>query len=154
MNNKESVEIGTRTKTELQKEMKENFQISPYARSMMKSKDFVVAKKPAQIDFVRLSVKGLGFENGASTKELYDKAEELGFKFCPAEMGPQLRIKYRQQPLNERLYIFMQPILGPDDRPAIFYIMHGKEGLWLHGGWARPTDHWLATTQLCFIEKI
>ena len=42
------------------------------------------------IDLVRVSVKGLGLKDGATTAEIYAAAERHGLSLCPAEVAPQL----------------------------------------------------------------
>ncbi|MEK7097810.1 MAG: hypothetical protein AAB906_03110, partial [Patescibacteria group bacterium] len=112
---RESLEIGGKSAKELEKELKEkNIQISDYAKDILKSKDFTALKNPEEIKMVRLTVRDLGFKRGATTEEIYKRAKELGLELCPAEVGPNYRLKYQDQPLNEWIYIGMKQIADRD----------------------------------------
>ena len=135
-------EIGGQSKEELIEEMKTQFQVSSYAKSMLQNADFTVLKDKEQITLIRLKVRDLGFTEATPVKEIYDKAEELGLELCPAEIGPQLRKQYLNQPLNEWLRIGMKPIAVSDGNPLVFYLERFEDGLWLHSIWAHPGSKW------------
>ena len=61
-----------------------------------------------------LSVKELGFNDGAYYKDICTKALELGLELCPAEVGPALRLVYKDQSRGEWLRIAMEAITGSD----------------------------------------
>ncbi|MBI4090684.1 MAG: hypothetical protein HY422_01545, partial [Candidatus Komeilibacteria bacterium] len=56
---------------------------------------------------------------------------ELGYELCPAEVGPQLRLQYQDQPLNEWLVIAMEAISVSDGNLLVFYVKHLVVGQWL-----------------------
>ena len=55
----------------------------------------------------------------ASLSEVYKRAGQIGLELCPAEVGPQLRLDYRNQPLSEVLHIAMMPVTTYDGRLTI-----------------------------------
>src|SRR3954454_4221190 len=57
-----------------------------------------------------VSVGELGFKDGGTYADICKRALEQGLKLCPAEVGPQLRLQYADQPSGECLYIAMEPI--------------------------------------------
>jgi hypothetical protein len=137
------VDIGGTTREELLRQLEgKGIKISDYARDMLVSKDFTTAEKPEAADLVHLSVESLGFPKGATTKEIYERAEALGLELCPAEVGPQYRLKYGNQPMNERLSIGMKQISDRMGRPSVFRLEHYEDGLWLHYSWAKPDRRW------------
>lgn len=147
----EDLEIGGKTAKDLEKELKEKkINISDYIKDMIASKEFTTQKNPEQTDLVRLTVKDLGFPGGATTKEIYQRAEELGLELCPAEVGPHLRLKYQDQPLNEWIFIGMKQIAGRDGYPNVFGLARYGGGLWLHDDWARPDDRWFPELRFVF----
>lgn len=138
-----SLEIGGKSSKQLETELKaKSINISEYSRDMMRSKDFSTEKSSEQIELVRLKVRDLGFKNGATTEEIYRKAEELGLELCPAEVGPQLRLKYIDQPEGEWLYVAMKQISDRDGSPHVFELERFGGDLWLGGDWAEPRSGW------------
>jgi hypothetical protein len=92
---------------------------------------------------VSLSVAELGLAGkNASLAEIYARALKLGFELCPAEVAPQLRLQYMNQPLGEFLHIAMAPIPTRSGRPVILVVANGGEGLHIlssdGGGDVRP----------------
>jgi hypothetical protein len=134
--------------------------IGDYARQMLKSSDFVnrtvkrgvidklLGRKDTSspeketAELIRLTVFDLGFPGGATTNDIYAKAEELGLELCPAEVGPALRKQDRDQPMNEFLIVGMEPIADSDGGPRVFRLCRVGDGLWLDDGWAGPDLGW------------
>jgi hypothetical protein len=52
---------------------------------------------------------------------------------CPAEVGPQLRLDYRDQPRGESLIIAMEPVNTYNGDPTILSLMNFGAGLALVG---------------------
>src|SRR5215813_647563 len=81
------------------------------AAEMIGRPAFALAGARTQADLVVLSVPELGFEgNLASVADIHARARQLGLELCPAEIGPQLRLQYLNQPIGEFLRIAMEPI--------------------------------------------
>jgi len=116
---------------------------------------------------VLLSVSSLGFPEGALTREVIGsehdqdlfgnaapftggKGHQLGLTLCPPDVGPQYRLDYRDQPVNERLYVAMKPIISSDGEPRVFVIAHNAEGLSLDAARARPDDRWAPDDKFLF----
>lgn len=74
------------------------------------------------VQIVRLKVKDLGFTNPPTTEKLFTKAEQLGLELCPAEIGPQYRLQYENQPTQEWVYIGMKPIDVSIGGPGLFLL--------------------------------
>jgi hypothetical protein len=147
----ENIEIGGYTSEALEKKLREKgIKISDYAEYMLRSKEFTTLKNQEQIGIVRLKVRDLGFESGATKDEIYKRAEKLGLEFCPAEVGPNLRLKYTNQPLNEWFSIAMKQIAGRYGVPYIFTLAHREDGLWLSIVWANPDYEWDAGSGFAF----
>jgi hypothetical protein len=91
---------------------------------------FPYARTKTGVELAVLSAADLGVESDqASLAEVYQRARQAGLEVCPAEVGPQLRLDYRNQPLGED--IAMEPVVGdaaPEGVPA-----QGCGGLVGHG---------------------
>ncbi len=147
----ETVDIGGMTKEELLRQLEEkHINISDYARDMINSRDFTTGKEPEAADLVRLTVESLGFPHGATTDEIYRKADELGLELCPAEVGPQYRLKYDHQPMGEYFWIGMRQIADRGGYPGVFRLFRNADGLWLYFDWAVPGDRWSPESRFAF----
>jgi choline dehydrogenase-like flavoprotein len=67
-----------------------------------------------KLDLVMTTVSALGLgERGASLRDIFARASQLGLALCPAEVVPALRLAYFDQPLGEYLHIAMEPVAIP-----------------------------------------
>jgi hypothetical protein len=108
--------------------------ISAWAEDIMNQSAFTLSEGEREVDLVVLSVAELGFNKGACLKDIYAKAKELGLGLCPAEVGPQLRLQYSEQPTGEWLIVAMEPVTDSVGILRELYV--GREndgGLWLYG---------------------
>lgn len=145
------VEIGGTTREELLHQLEEKgIKISDYAKDMINSADFTTGEQTEAANLVRLTVDSLGFPKGATTDEIYRKAEQLGLELCPAEIGPKYRLKYAEQPMNEWFRIGMKPITDRHGSPNVFNLVRNANGLWLHNDFAQPDRRWRPPHQFAF----
>jgi hypothetical protein len=120
---------------------KEILQKTPFSKELIK------------YDLVSFSVESLGFPKGATTAEIYQKAQELGLELCPAEVGPLLRLNYLDQPNNDYLAVAMKAIETSDGDPLVFIVdRHGSE-LWLFTSWVRPDFRWVGGFRFVFLRR-
>jgi hypothetical protein len=71
------------------------------------------------VELVLVSAADLGVETESSLAEVYKRARQVGLELCPAEVGPQLRLEYRNQPRGEALTIAMEPVATYSGEPTI-----------------------------------
>lgn len=148
---RENVEIGGKSAEQLISEMEAaDINISDYAIAMLKNKKFIPGKSREEATLVRLTVADLGFKSGATTDQIYERARILGLELCPADTGPNYRLKYRSQPLNEWIYMGMKQIPDPDGGPGVFDLEHGVGGVWLNDSWAGPAGKWSPSGKFVF----
>src|SRR5262245_12257575 len=69
----------------------------------------------------------------SSLSDVYERARRVGLELCPAEVGPQLRLEYRNQPLGEALDIAMEPVALYSGDPTILTLANWGTGLILIG---------------------
>jgi hypothetical protein len=95
---------------------------------------FTLAAAKTGVDLVVVSAVELGLTTGsASLGDIYSRAEKLGLSPAPAEVGPELRLQYFDQPIGEFLYVGMKPITTWTGDPVIFVVVNGGAGLILIG---------------------
>src|SRR5688500_5991050 len=68
------------------------------AARLFASDHFTTAATRYAVTTVELTVHDLGFPHGATITEIYERAAALGLGLCPLELGPHLRLHYRDQP--------------------------------------------------------
>lgn len=136
---------------EFRKALKKNgFKTGDWANEILDKPAFTVAGAEEEIQLVNVSVADLGFKNGATYKGICAKAKELGLELCPNEVGPQLRLQYKDQPKGEYLRIAMEPITDSDGILRIFYVGHGDGDLWLSGYDGDSVNFWSASRRFVF----
>ncbi|MFY9463112.1 MAG: hypothetical protein WAP52_02920 [Candidatus Sungiibacteriota bacterium] len=99
---------------------------------------FTASRVETEVDLVALSVAELGFKDGATRKDIYERAIEIGLELCPAEVGPQLRLQYKDQPNGERLLVAMNPIADSGGGLNVFNVERSDHDLWLSARSGRP----------------
>lgn len=95
---------------------------------------FTVSAAKTDVELFAVSAAELGFETEtAPLADIYARAQRLGFGLAAAEIGPQLRLQYLDQPVGEFLIIAMNPIRTWDGEPVILTVANGGAGLILVG---------------------
>jgi hypothetical protein len=95
---------------------------------------FTVSAATTNVELFAVSAAELGFDaDTASLADIYVRAQWLGFGLAAAEIGPQLRLQYTDQPVGEFLIIAMNPIKTWEGEPVILTVANGGAGLMLIG---------------------
>jgi hypothetical protein len=128
----------------------DDFKISDLANDILSKPAFTVASAKGEIQLVNVSVADLGFKKGATYKDICAKAKELGLELCPNEVGPLLRLQYKDQPKGEYLLIAMEPIIDSDGDPNIFDVERSSGGLWLGNNNGGSDYFWDADDRFIF----
>lgn len=150
-----TIKLGTGLKTadDFRKALKDGgFRISDWASDILGKPAFKTAAEKTEVNLVVVSVAELGFKQAARRDQIYDRAKEFGLQLCPPEVGPQLRLQYRDQPLNEWLFIGMEPIADSDGFLRAFDVLHDGDGLWLHCCCGLPDDLWYSGSRWVFLR--
>jgi hypothetical protein len=129
-----TIKLGTGLKTanDFRYALKEsNIIFDDWGRDIFNCTGFSVESKETTLDLIIVSVSELGFETGATRKEIYKRAKEFGLDLCPAEAGPQLRLQYLDQInglITSKLVIGMQPVTDKIDLSYMFTVIAGGDG--------------------------
>lgn len=129
---------------------KNGFKIGDWGYEILGNPEFTVFSAEEEIQLVNVSVASLGFKNGANYEDICAKAKEFGLELCPSEVGPQLRLQYKDQPKGEYLNITMEPITNSDGDLSLFYVEHDDDGLWLDGNYGFSGYFWDAYDRFVF----
>jgi hypothetical protein len=94
---------------------------------------FTVSATKTTVELIAVSAAELGFQTDtASLAKIYARARQLGFGLAAAEVAPQLRLQYFDQPMGEFI-IGMEPIKTWKGEPVILTVANGGAGLVLIG---------------------
>ncbi|MCP3443327.1 hypothetical protein [Bradyrhizobium sp. CCGUVB14] len=104
------------------------------ATEIMARPTFTVSSRRKEVDLVTVSAAALGFGTDPVTlAAIYARAKRLGLGIAAAEIGPQLRLQYLDQPMGEFLVIGMDPIKTWIGEEIILNVANGGAGLILIG---------------------
>jgi hypothetical protein len=95
---------------------------------------FRYAGTKTEVEVTLVSAAKLGVESESTLADVYRRARQIGLELCPPEVGPQLRLDYRNQPLGEALNIAMEPVATYGGQPTILSLVNFGSGLALIGG--------------------
>ena len=157
------IEVGGLTKSQLiQKLQQYSILMNEYAEKLLADDKFTTSDTKYNLQTVELTVGNLGFPHGATTDQIFKKANELGLELCPLELGPYLRLEYLDQPegysgnslqRNEApsgsITIASETLSEDADFPKGFYLRRINGVLWLRGYNAdylhvwNPNDHFI-----------
>jgi hypothetical protein len=95
---------------------------------------FTLSATKTDVELFAVSAAELGFQTDtASLADIYARARQLGFELAAAEVAPQLRLQYFDQPIGEFLIVGMEPIKTWKGEPVILTVANGGAGLILIG---------------------
>ena len=115
-----------------------HMRVTDFGKAILSNPAFACASSCEEVALTQRSVAELGFPEGATYKNISERALNSGLHFCPAEVGPALRLSYRDQPRPQCLAIAMFPLAIDKHESRIFLVAHshGHGGDWkmLAGG--------------------
>lgn len=133
------------TKKDLEKA---GYKVSDYASDILKKVKF---GKKRQVEIVIKEVREFGFTEVVSYKEIIEKAKNEGLELCPAEVGPTLRMSYKNQLTGEWLIIAMNPITDSDGSLRAFSVDCVGRELWLRILYANPGHLFDPSDRIVFV---
>lgn len=138
-----SLEVGGVAKDELKRMLQAGGeQISPPVEFMIDSGEFAILPNRERVDFIRLTVRDLGFPERATTDQIFERAAFLGLELCPPETGPEYFLRFKDQPMDGSFSIGMRQVAGADREPRVFYVGRHAEGVWVSDICAYPVSEW------------
>lgn len=158
------VRIGGVAKPELLQRLRESsVQLNRAAGMLFEDDRFVTLGQGQVVEIAVRSVAELGFEQGATYGQLIGRALESGLAECPLELGPHLRMQYRDQPEGSAgqpatqhrapsgAITVASPALDEhEETPKGFYLRRIDGVLWLRGYWSWPGHVWSPEDLLVF----
>jgi hypothetical protein len=137
-----TVTLGTRKGVDSYRDAleKASIKIGDDAGEILGRPAFPYAHAKIEYGLVLLSVAELAVDTKyAPLSDVYSRARRLGLDLCPAEVGPQLRLEYRNQPRGEILHIAMQAVATYHGRLSILALSNFGGTVALIGSDGRPS---------------
>jgi len=112
-----------------------------------------LSRKEVSVDLVVVPIEDLGFTKATRYDDILKCAVKRGLDKCPAEVGPQLRLQYPNQPHGDVLFIAMDPILAFNGDLRIFMVERyvGEHRLDFTFGF--PNDLWYPGHLFVFVRR-
>ncbi len=150
------IKLGTGLKTAddfRKKVMEAGMKIGYLANKILSNPVLTVAESVTEVELVVVSVAELGFRDGATQKDVYTRAQELGLDLCSSEVGPQLCLQYTDQPKGEWLVIAMEPITESGGHVYLFNVEHVDCERWLRANGGNPGHVWRGDRGFVFLRR-
>lgn len=114
---------------------------------------FAVSSNKTDVELVAVSAAELGFKTDTVTlAAVYARARQLGFQLAAAEVGPQLRLQYVDQPIGEFLIVGMEPIKSWSGELVVLNVANGGAGLVLIGQDGTDDAEIAGTSRFLFVR--
>jgi hypothetical protein len=94
---------------------------------------FPYVRSKTDVELTLVSAADLGVESKTALADVYKRAKQFGLALCPAEVGAQLRLDYRDQPRGESLNVAMEPVATYSGERTILSLVNFGSGLALVG---------------------
>jgi hypothetical protein len=132
---------------------KKGCSIGGLAAELLARPAFVVGSTRT-VELVAVSAAELGFKTESVTlAAIYARAQQFGFELAAAEIGPQLRLQYLDQPMGEFLIVGMEPIKTWSGELVILNVANGGAGLILIGQDGRSDAEIAAASPIVFVRS-
>lgn len=94
------------------------------------------------IEVVRLRISELGFTKPTTLRNILEAGKKRGLKPCLPVDGVAIRIDYPDQPLNEIVWLAMEPIKDSAGGWRVLNVHRDAHGLWLWTCWYDLDSVW------------
>jgi hypothetical protein len=146
-----TVAVGGLTKAEIREEFRRHgISMNAYGEALFASAAFAETQSSRAIKTIEVTVRDLGFPQGAMPAELFARAGEMGLELCPLELAAYLRLQYLDQPESHWITIASPRPPADSNLPSGFYIRRLADGLWLRGYVASDDHVWDADDHFVF----
>lgn len=129
------------------------FRIWNSANFILGKRAFSIASEEISLELVTASVRELGFTKYTRYDAICARIRELGYDLCPAEVGPQLRLQYKDQPFGELLVIAMEAISDWRNDLLVFVVEHCSDGLRLNAYSGHPCRFFDPDDRFVFVRR-
>jgi hypothetical protein len=112
-----------------------------------------LAKTETEVTLHVATVKELTGKDVATNREINEAIREKGYDLCPAEVGPQLRLQYQNQPSGEWLIVATEPVTDSGGDPGLFRVYRDNDERYLDGSNGHPGRQWGGSIRVVFVPR-
>lgn len=149
-----TIKLGTglRTAGDFHRAFKQaGMEIGELEYNIFRQAAFTTSDTEVDVDLVVTSVADLGFPDGCDRRAIQARALQRGLQLCSAEVGPQLRLQYLDQPDGEQIIIGMNAIYALN-RHYNFFALTNEDGRLRLESYSWPDSHWTARHRFVFVR--
>jgi len=151
-----TIKLGTfNSVDEIRKALKAGgFTVNDRSNDILGKPAFTMSNTEQDVELVNVSVEELGFKDGTRYTDICKRALELGLDYCPAEVGPQLRLQFKDQPKGTYVVVAMKTITVSDGHPRVFRVeCYGNGEPYLSTLYGYASSDWDASVRFVFVRR-
>ena len=100
--------------------------VGPCAQDMIAQSSFAVAESTLKL--ARVQLRSFGFTEWVGWNDVLKAAAKAGAEKLTAEAAARLRLALPEQQPGDHFWILMDPIIGADGEPYVFYLASHDDG--------------------------
>lgn len=137
-------------------------QINDYAKEIIYSEFFNPADHPQTHIITETEIRHIGLTEGGTFTEIENAMRKVKLDFCPLEIAPYIRLKYKDQKESvvksthesppDSIVIFSKPLINNDEFPKGFYIRNYEGYLRLRAYKCSEDYFWKPDTVMIFLK--
>ena len=110
-------------------------------------------KEAGAIKLVEFSVAELGFTGNTRYDAICARAKELGLELCPPETGPEVRLQYQDQKVDNWVRVATEPLSDRDGSLPLWSVYRSGDAPWLDASYGRPDREWYPGARFLFVAR-
>jgi hypothetical protein len=144
--------IGGQVKTELLSSLhKHGIRLNEFANILFDDPAFATSESSRWVHVREVTVSELGLTVGATSAEIFGRAQCVGLELCPLELAPHLRIQFLDQIEGPYLTVASKKTRDDEEYPNGFYLRRVDGETWLRGYRATSDHIWEPTSRFVFL---
>jgi hypothetical protein len=102
--------------------------VGPCAQDMITQSTFAAPEGARALKLARVQLRSFGLTEWVGWNEVLKAAAKAGAEKLPAEAAARLRLELPEQQPGDHFWILMDPIVGSDGEPYVFYLACHDDG--------------------------
>jgi hypothetical protein len=98
------------------------------AREMIARASFSATERPRSLKLARAQLSSLGVSDWVTWSDVLKAVVRAGGEKMTAEAAARLRLELPDQQPGDHFWILMDPVVGPDGEPYVFYLASHDDG--------------------------